>query len=751
MVNKYVGKAIPLFNGEDLVTGQVKFSRDFTLPGMLYAKTLRSPHPFARVIKIHPEPALSVEGVVAVATAKDIKGINSYGVPTPDQPVLVSEGETVKMVGDPVAVVAAETEEAALRGVQSIRVEYEVLEPVLDPEIACLEGSPLVHKERFQGAYEFSRGDVERAFAASDAVMEATFYSPRQEHAFLEPEGGIAYIDVDSSIVIYAGMQDPYRIRAYVARTLGIKEHQIRGVIPPLGGAFGGKQSVSVHIHLALLTTMTKRPVRMLWTREESILVHPKRHPARIKCKIGVNRDGRITAYATDVLFDGGAYAHQSPSIIYWGGQHGAGPYYIPNLSVVGRVVCTNNPPSGAFRGFGGPKFVVALERMIDMAARKFGLDPVEMRRRNALEQGQEPGLREAVLDSRVTLGDTIDRALEAAGPRPVMAASDSRATKKVGRGIACAMPLFDVSNCPEVDLRGTGAIVEMARDGSVQARVGVVEMGTGIITVLKQIVAEELNLSLDNISMIFADSRLAPKSGPSVASRAAYTSGNAVRQAAVALRERLAKKAGEIFGITPYEIRFEEGLVFAKDRKPEAITFNQLADRAFFEGVNLTSYIWFVGTHAGVGQTFLTHVADVEVDTETGAVTVLKLVTAHDAGCILNPLGLRGQLLGGAIQMLGWTLTEDMPAIKGRVFTTSLGEYLIPTSLDIPESMPVIHLEDPYPTGPYGAKGVGEHATYACAAAILNAIADATGVEFRQWPVTPSRVWQALQKGVPK
>jgi CO/xanthine dehydrogenase Mo-binding subunit len=744
---KYIGKAIPLFNGEDLVTGRVKFSRDLTLPGMLHAKTLRSPHPHARVIKIDTGPALDLDGVVAVATASDVRGINRYGPRIPDQPVLVAEGDTVKMVGDPVAVVAAESEETALKATRLVRVDYEILEPVFDPERACSEESPLIHSERFQGTYEFVRGDVQKGLSESYLAIEETFYSPRQEHAYLEAEGGIAYLDLDGSLVIYAGMQDPYLVRGTVAQTLGMTEHKVRAILPPMGGALGGKQSVSVHIHIALLTMMTKRPVRMLWDREESLMVHPKRHPARLTCRIGVDRDGKIIAYSVDALFDGGAYAHQSPGIIYWGGMHGAGPYYIPNLSVTGKVVYTNNPPSGAFRGYGGPKFTTALERMCDMASRKLGMDPVEIRRRNALTQEDEPGLREVVLDSRVTLNDTIDRALEAAGPRPAPPdISRGRATKRVGRGIACAMPLFDVSSKPIVGLKGTGAIVEMARDGSVEVRVGVVEYGTGITTVLKQIVAEELNLSVEKIGIVFGDSRLAPKSGPSVGSRAAYACGNAVRQAAVALRNRLVEKAAEIIGAAPCAIRIEGDSVFVQGREHEALTMNTVAERAINEGVNLTSYVWFEGSHAGEGHTFLTHVADVEVDTETGEVKVLKLVTAHDAGIVLNPLGLRGQLLGGAIQMLGWGLSEDMPAENGKFATSSLGEYLVPTSLDVPESMPVVHLEDPYPTGPYGAKGAGEHATYACAAAIFNAIADATGLDIRRWPATPSRIWEGLK-----
>jgi len=743
-MTRYIGKPVPLSNAEDLVTGRVKFSRDLMLPGMLHAATVWSPHPHARVIKINTAPALTLKGVMAVATAKDIKGVNSYGVPKADQPVLVPEGETVKMVGDPVAVVAAETEELARRAADLVRVKYEALEPVLDYEKACLEKSPLIHSESFQGQYEFIRGDLEKGLAESDLVLEETFYAPRQEHAYLEPEGGISYLDMDGSLVVCSGMQIPHRLRYFIAHTLNVKEHKIRVIIPPMGGAFGGKQSVSVHIHMALLTLMTKRPMRMLWTREESLKFHIKRHPAKMRAKIGLKKNGKIIAYSINALFDGGAYAHQSPGIIYWGGMHAAGPYDIPNLSILGQVVYTNNVSSGAFRGFGGPKYVTALERMVDMAARKLGIDPIEIRRCNALTESSSPGLREARIDGPVSLNDTIDGALETAGTN---ISGSGNKKMMVGRGVACAMPLFDVSADPIVDLKGAGALVEMGRDGNMEIRTGIVEFGSGIATVLKQVVAEEFNTDIDQISIVIGDTFLCPKAGPQVASRAAYVQVHAVRQAAVSLRKRLSEKAAEIFKVQPYAIKFEDSLVFVEDQKENVMTIAELANRAWLEGVNMQGYYWFEGSHAGAGHTFLTSIADVEVDPDTGETTVNKIVISHDAGRVLNPIGLRGQLLGAALQMQGWALTEDLPSNDGKVIADRLGDYLIPTSLDAPESMPVHHVEEPYPTGPYGAKGVGEHAAYSTAASILNAIADATGVELSEWPATACRVWEKLQE----
>ncbi len=740
-----IGRSSSLWRGEELVTGRSIFGRDLAMPGMLQATTIRSPHPHARLVSLDATAARDLEGVAAVATAADVKGAYCYGIRKADQPVLVAPGDTVKMVGDPVALVAADSLETALKAARLVKVEYEILAPVVDPEKACLTESPLIHQERFQGHYEFTRGDIAQALTSSDLVFEETFHSPRQEHGFLEPEAGMAYLDWDGSVVICAAMHDSYLVQMYVAQTLAVDESKVRPIFPPLGGSFGGKQSPSVHIHLALLTMMTQRPVKMMWSREESLLVHYKRHPVRLRCQMGLNRQGRILGYEVEALYDGGAYTHQSPGSVFWGGMHATGPYHIPNLRVEAKAVYTNNPPSGAFRGQGGPQFTTAIERMIDMAARKLDLDPVEIRRRNAITPGQEPGFGDKLVDDApVTLMDTIDRALEAAGPPP-RPKPEADALKLVGRGIACAMPLFNLSSRPMLNLMGTGAVVEMSRNGRLRIKVDVVEMGQGVTTVLRQIVAHEFNVCVDRVDILVSDTLLTPKSGATVASRSVYSCGNAVLKAAVDLRQRLAEKAGQILGVSAQDIGFESQRAFVISRPDEGLRLEELADRSFVEGVNLTSYGWFVGPDAGAGHSFLTQVADVEVDVQTGEVVVLKLVTAHDAGRVLNPLGWQGQMRGASIQALGWALMEDMPTDKGRLWATSLGDYLMPTSLDAPESMPVAAVEKPFPTGPYGARGAGEHASFACAAAILNAIAAATGADIRQWPATAAQVWREL------
>lgn len=735
--SRYIGKPVSSINGAAVISGQTVYCRDLTMPNMLYAKVLRSPHPYAKILSIDTSEAEKLEGIVAVATARDIHGINSYGIPVSDQPVLVPEGGFVRMVGDNVALVAAETAESAEKALGLIHVEYEIYKPALDYEEADLD--PNAH---YQGEYHYDRGDVETGFEEADLVLEKTFYTPRQEHAFLEPEGGLAYLDIDGTIVIYAGLQEPYRIRYFVGRTLGINEHRVRAIIPQVGGSFGGKQSISVHIHIALMALKTGRPVRMLWSREESLKYHPKRHPARLNCKIGFGKEGKILAYQVDGLFNGGAYAHQSPGVIAWGGMHACGPYRIPNIKISGRVIQTNTPPSGAFRGFGGPKYVIVHERLMDIAAKELGIDPVKIRLNNALAMGDKIGADGVVLDTKVSMPEALKKALEIAGTAP----KSDDPNKLIGRGVACGMPFFDISSTECQDVRGTGAEIEISRNGEIEARVGVVEYGCGITTTLSQIVAEEFNTDISRIRIVCGDSRLTPKSGPTVGSRSTYCCGNALIAAANELKERLKEKAGQLLGLPAHVLAFENDGLYAKDNPDIHISMSDLCYSCYFEGVNMKAYSWFVGKHADSGHTFLAHVTDVEIDKQTCEITIKKLVTVHDAGKVINPIGYAGQIYGGALQTIGYALSEDMLTDeKGAVTAAILGDYLIPTSLDVPTELPYYALENPYPTGPFGAKGVGEHASFASAGSIMNAISNALGKEVYRLPVTKDQIWNIL------
>lgn len=743
MPDRYLGKILPRLDAVDIVTGRTRYSRDYEAPGMLWVKTVRSPHPHARVVRIDTAGAEALPEVVRVATARDLAGHNGHGLPVPDWPVLIPEGGEACCAGDAIALVAAETEAAAEEGARLVRVDYEPLPVISDLKEAARPGGPHLRGDGMCGAYDYGRGDPAKGLAASDEVVDLTFRFPRQEHAYLEAEAGLAVPSPDGTITVYAGLQDPFWARREVARALGVREGTIRAVIPPMGGAFGGKQSVSVHIHVALIALLTGRPAKLAWTREESFAVHPKRHPGRERIRLGATRYGRLTALEADILYDAGAYTAQTIGVVYWAGLHAAGPYDIPSVRIQARGVFTNNPVSGAFRGFGAPQPILALECALDEMARRLELDPAELRRRNALREGSEAAAPGITLDSRVTLVDTIDAALKAAGPVP----KNSSPSKRTGRGLASAMPMFDVSSEPVQDLKGTGAAVEMYRDGTIGIRSGVVEMGTGLTTLLRHIVAEEFDLGLDDVALTYGDSALVPKAGATVGSRGAYTSGNAVRLAALDLRERVMAKAAEMLKAEVSTLRLSGGRVYPKDEPERSLPLGEVADRAFFEGVDLVGRAWFVGHHAGAGHTFCSTVTDVEVDTETGAVKVLRMVCAHDAGRVLNPVNAKSQLEGGAIQAMGYTVMEEMPVEGGLILTPSLAEYYIPTSLDVPAEVIVVHVEDPYPTGPYGAKGLGEHAMMTQGPSVLNAIRDAVGVRLIEFPATPERVFLALKQ----
>lgn len=742
MENKYIGKNIDRRDAIDSATGKLMFCAEKRFPGMLYAKTFRSDHVHAEVLEIDVSQAAQLPGVVAVATAKDIPGANIHGIHLLDQPVLVPVGGKVRLPGEPIAVVAAESVEIAEQALELIEVKYKPLEALNDPELATLESSPQVHETRVIRDYEYNNGDVEQGFKEADVIIEHTQYLPRQEHAYIEPEAGVSFYDSDGILTLFAPAQEPFNTRQQVARSLALPVDQVRAKVPNLGGSFGGKQAMTIQIHIALLTYMTKRPVQMIWTREESMLFSTKRHPGRYYYKIGATKDGMITSMVTDFLLDGGAYADQTPGVIPCAGAETVGPYYVPNIKSYGKGVYTNNPISGAFRGYGGLQTNTALERAIDILADKLGMDYAEIRRKNALKMGDKPGNSLMVTDSRVTLIDTIDQALAMAGPKP----EPSGKHKKVGRGIACSMPQFDVSAKPYNGLTGAGSDVELFVDGTVQVRAGVVEMGTGIKMSLGMIAAEELSLDLSQVDVLLSDSMRTPKSGPTVASRSMYCCGNSVKAAAIQLRERISGKAAEIFQVPAYCIVWEDGMVYAAGRKDEAMPLGKLATLCYMGGTNLVSSVFFTGTHAKLGHTFSTAVADVEVDEETGEVEVLFLGAAHDVGKMINPISVKGQIIGGGLMGMGYALMEDMGSEGGRIIARNFHEYAIPTATDIPKRMEIAIIEEPYPTGPYGAKGVGEHATCTCGPAILNAIADAVHINLDHFPATPERVWRAMK-----
>lgn len=744
-----IGQPIPRIDGGPKVTGLQRFGADYYVPGMLYVTTVRCPHPHARVTAIDGRVASEQPGVAAVITAADIEalgGRNRHGLASPTTPALIPEGGIARYIGDAVALVAAQSREQALEAAELVRVEYEPLPAVFDPRAALQPDAPQLLEDRegnVVSTYELERGDVEQALAQADVVIERTYHVPPQEHVQLEPEAGIATIEPDGFITVYAASQDPIYILRMVHQALGIPQHKVRIKSLAAGGSFGVKSHVNVQLHLALAARVTGRPVKLVWSREESILVHPKRHPTTLHYRVGATRDGRFTALDVEVIADAGAYPASSKWVFNVMCNAVPGPYDFPNIRVLGKVVATNNPIKGTFRGYGDPQGFTPTEMTVELLAAELGLDPVELRINNGHTEDSEPPQHGVVMDHPVMLAETIRQALDIAGPKP----APSRPGWLVGRGLGCVMPSFDVSGGKYGPMAGTGATVELLPDGSVVVRCGVSEIGVGITTVLAQVAAEELGVAVEQVEVIFGDSLISPKAGPSVASRQAYTAGNAVRGACRTLRQRMLVAAAEQLGVDPDRVFPAWGKFVVEEETLRSVTVPEVADFMYTTGMDREAHHWFRATHAEYGHLYVTALVDLEVDPETGQVELLQVVNSHDTGKALNPLNVRGQLIGGGIQGVGWALMEDLQEREGRILTPTLAEYLTPTTMDIPQAYKVVIIEAPYPTGPYGAKGVGEHGMDSTPAAIMNAIHDATGVMLDRWPVTPETLWRALQE----
>jgi CO/xanthine dehydrogenase Mo-binding subunit len=742
-----VGRPVRRIDGWKKVTGETKFSADLTLPGLLYAKTLRSPHPHARLVKLDIGQAQAHSGVVTVVTAGDVPGENLFGVATPDQPVLVPMGGVARMLGDPVALVAAESEAAAQQAVELIEAEYELLPVVPDIDSAVQpEAVQLFPGKAGNVCSEFNLeiGDAEQGLSQADIVIDNVYSLPRVEHAYLEPEAGLATFEPDGTLSVYSGAQDTvFYLRGPIARALAWPESKVRVVAAPTGGAFGGKTDPSLQIHIALLALLTGRPVKMVWSRTESMLVSTKRHPMRIRHRLGVSKDGRVLAISAKVVADAGAYTSHSPWVLPVCCRQLAGPYAVENVSIHGQAVFTNNPISGAFRGYGEPQGILPVECQMAEAARELGLDPGQFRLKNALEDGAVPPLYTLPLEGKVSLPETAGRAFKAAGPLP----EPSGPGKLVGRGVACAMPGFDVAGTPWGSMAGSGARLEMFPDASLVVRSGICEIGTGITTALAQVAAEVLGLDLEAVTVVYGDSAVTPKSGPAVASRSAYCSGNAVKLAADELKGKLLAKAAEMLGVEPGQLTYGRGRVAVSDRPQEGLSIAELASACHGSGVNLVAESWFHIDHPDNAHSFATAVADVEIDTDTGIVELLRLVVAHDAGQALNPQVVKGQLIGGAVMGAGYALSENAATADGRLLTSTLADYLMMTSLDIGEYVHSIIVEEPLPGGPFGVRGVGEATTGTVPPAIINAIYDAVGVMVTDLPATPEVVLRAIRQ----
>lgn len=741
------------------VNGEAVYTDDLVFEGMLHGKVRRAMVPHAFLKKLDIEKARALPGVVAVLTAGDIPGERNHGLVVYDWPVMVGVGERVRYVGDALAIVAAETREVAEHAAELIEAEFDPQPVISDPVQARRADAPQLHPGgNLLKHIKVRKGDIAKGFAESDVVLEHTFHTPITEHAFLEPECSIAVPTPDGRMAVYVGSQIPYQDRTQVARVLGWPEKRIRIVGQLMGGGFGGKEDIAGQIHAALLANSTGRPVKVLFDRHESLLVHPKRHATQIRVKLGAKKDGRLVAVETELYGDTGAYASLGDKVMTRATTHSAGPYEAPHVRADCYAMYTDNPPAGAFRGFGVTQSAFAIESMIDMLAEKLQLDRIELRRANALKVGRLTNTGQPLRES-VGLTECIDKV--AAEMRRVGGASCGLGSN--GIFVAHALPGTPhlmhawgfAAGYKNTGLGGgapdsAGAEVELYEDGTLEVRSSSAEMGQGLVAVMQMIVAEELSVTPNNVRVLVMDTDLTPDGGPTTASRQTYVTGNASRGAAKTLRQAISVFVAEKYDVPPDRVGFENGQVRADghslsfaDVAKEMKTVGQ-RPRALYEyEAPLTQPLGTAGD-MHFAFSFAAQAAEVEVNRRTGEVRVLRVIAANDVGTAVNPLGLQGQVEGGVMMGIGNCLTEEFIVEDGHVVTDRLARYRMPGIMLTPEITSLI-VEHPTADGPYGAKGVGEICTIPTTPAITNAIYNAVGIRIDRLPVDQELIARAL------
>lgn len=716
-----IGVSIPRADATGKVTGEARFAADLEHPDALHMQVLFAGRPHARIESIQTERAKAAPGVKAVFTGQDVPN-NRYGLMVADQPVLCTE--VVRFVGDQVAVVVAETQDMATQALKLIHVRYAEL-PVIDSASQALQSeAPQVHP-RYAGnimdQIRLRRGDVSQGFAASQVIVENVYRTPPQEHAFLEPEAGLAYIEDDGSIAVIAAGQNPHDDQRQIAHALGIPPSRVRVSYGPVGGAFGGREDVSVQILLALAAWSLKRPVKIRWSRTQSILGHCKRHAMVIRHKWGADKDGHVLAAEVDITADAGPYAFTSPSVLECLHSLCVGPYDIPNVSMDGRMVCTNNIPGGAFRGFGGPQVAFAAEGQIDRLADRLGIDPVTIRLRNCLREGSLLPIQTPI-PGPVSLPRLIRecarrmgyRENDGAWQRPEFPEAEAKR-----RGVAVSAAFrhagfghgFPEKSQARVTLFG-GAQVERAEVLSAAA-----DVGQGSHNVLRQIAAAELQIPVEQVVFTPGDTQESDDAGAASGSRLTYVAGSAVAQAA---REAL--------------------IEWQAENRPASATVTWCApDTTAPDPMTGACFGNFTYSFAAQG-------VEVSVDKDTGEVCLRRVVAIHDPGKAINPEQVVGQIQGGIVQAHGWTTMENFVSRSGRVLSDQLSTYLIPTSLDIPTEVEAVLIEEPDPGGPFGARGVGEIPFVPLAPAVISAVHHATGIWIDELPLLPEVVLKNLR-----
>src|SRR5262252_6664363 len=764
-----IGRTFRRLDYETKVTGRAQYLADMSVPGMCHGKILRSPLPHARIKHIDASQAIKVPGVLAVITRDDIlhdRGIEPYYGPVFKDQTIVAV-EKVRHVGDPVAAVAALNSDAAEEALRLIDVEYEELPAVLNVHQALKPGGTLVHEsvripesgfadlaelKPIEGTnicthFKLNRGDIQKGFAESDHIFEDTFTLPATQHSFLETHACIASVEPGGRITVWATTQNPFVVRTQLANIFKVPVSKVRVVVPYLGGGYGGKVYPKVEPITVALAQKAGRPVRVVLSREEVFYTITK-HAAVIRMKTGVKKDGTLVARECEIHLDTGAYAEIGPRVAKKSGYTAAGPYKIPHLKIDSYSVYTNKPPAGAFRGFGVSQSAWAVESQMDIIAAALQMDPLELRKKNGYDEGDRfvteeklhaVGLKQCLNEVAESIGWDSNKFKASNGQ------SSASGSLRRGKGLAC---MIKATITPSISC----AVVKLNEDASLSLYTGTVEMGQGSETVLAQIAGKELGIALSKIQVLGVDTDVVPYDLTTSSSRSTFHMGRAVQLAAQDIMRQLKQTVVKEYGIPEDQIKFADG----KIRLPEtALDYSEVMAKRFGMrggtlvadgqvktsvkdeyGEKSSSAFWFVAAGA----------AEVEVDSETGKIKLLKYATAVDVGKAINPLGCRQQLSGAAITGIGQAMFEEIAYDNGQLINPNLVDYVLPTLGDMPPVIDPICVETPDRNGPFGAKGIGESALIPVAPAIANAVFDAVGVRIKDLPIKAEKIYLGLE-----
>lgn len=735
-----VGTSVQRIDATGKVKGEALYPGDYNLENQTYMKVFYAGRPHARIRRLNVEKAELLPGVIAVLTAKDVP-VNEYGLIVYDQPVLCGPGSSkkdadhVRYAAEQLALVIAETEEIAAKALKLIEVEFEDLPLITSIEEALQPDAFRIHSDIENNTFHHFRirkGDVEDAFKRADVIIEADYCTPVQEHAFLQPESGVGYVDEEGRITVVSAGQSTHEDQEQIAHSLGLPDEKVRVIYPAIGGAFGGREDISVQVILGVAVYNLEkrgihRPVKIIWSREESLIAHYKRHPYFMHAKWGATRDGKVIAASVEINTDGGAYQGKSSKVMGNATLLSTGPYDIPNVSVDSYAIFTNNVPNGAFRGFGGPQAAYEAESQMNKLAEALGLDPVEIRNRNLFREGSMMSV-DTPINSGVSIEKVVEETALASGwkfennewksdPSKRITANKNARIKR-GRGFACGFKNVGYSfGAPEhchatIELHGQEVI-----EKAILHHAGA-EVGQGSHTAFIQMAAEALNLPIEKIELIASDTAYTEYAGSVSASRMTFMAGNSIRGAA---KEALVKWENE-----------ERPAIAAYEYRPP----------------KTTPYAPETGKcQPNFAYGYVAESIDVEVDTETGQIQILNVVCGNDVGKAVNPQQVVGQIEGAILQAAGYGIMEDFIQKKGQVQTRTLSTYLIPTILDIPDNVSSLVMEYPDPIGPFGVRGMGEMPYLPFVPALIAAVHDATGVWYNEFPLTPERVLKGLQK----